>query len=269
MASRIADVGRRSRRDKDGLRGRDQDFDGETKTRKAKSDSQTTLYDGQFYEGEYGDGNIAGILAFIGKRKSGKTWLQWREFQLAKRRRVIFDPKNQYRKEKGYDTAGWTVFHQPGELREYLAHHINSDVVKVIYKPDRGSLMWHFKAVTRIVLEYGERSKGVLYAVDEVDLFCDPGVKLKDGCPQLHQVVEYGRHHGVSMTFTTRRPHAVSRSLTAEVAEFRIFKTNEPLDKKYLREYIGSAVQQLPKLGKYEYLWWSDTGESEVRGGKV
>jgi len=71
------------------------------------------------------------------------------------------------------------------------------------------------------------------------------------------------------MSCTTRRPHAVSRSLTAEVAEFRIFKTNEPLDLKYFRDYIGSAVNELPKLQKYEYLWWIDTGESEVRGGKI
>jgi hypothetical protein len=269
MDSGTADVGGSTRRDQASVRRRNKNLDQQNETRKTGSSEKETLYDGGIYEGEYGDGNIAGIVLMAGKRKSGKTWLQWREFQLAKCRRIIFDPKNQYRSEKGYDISGWTVLHRPGELRMHLAHHINSEVVKVIYKPLSGELMWHFKAVTRIVLEYGQRSKGVLYGVDEIDLFCDPGVKLKDGCPQLHQVVEYGRHHGVSMSCTTRRPHAVSRSLTAECAEFRIFKTNEPLDKKYFEKYIGSAVKELPNLGKYEYLWWIDTGDSEVRGGKV
>lgn len=165
---------------------------------------------------------------------------------------------------------GWTVFHQPGELRGYLAQHIHADIVKVIYRPLSGRLMWHFRTVTRIVLEYGKRSGGVLYAVDEIDKFCNPQIPLEKGCPELHEVVEYGRHAKVSMSCTTRRPHLVSRSLSAECAEFRVFKTNEPRDLEYFRDFIGSdAAKELPRLKQYEYLRWTDAGESEIRGGKI
>jgi DNA helicase HerA-like ATPase len=265
MASRIADVGRGARSDQAGLRGRDQDRDDELPLRKTKSDPAATLYDGEVYDGEYGDGNIAGIVLFAGKRKSGKTFLQWRELNLAKHRRIIFDTEDQYKAPK-YDTSGWKIFHQPGELRAYLATQLRADVLKVIYKPLAGNKLWHFRTVTRIVIEYARRTKGVLYDIDEVDQFCNPNEPLG---PELNEAVEYGRHRLLSMAVSTRRPHKVSRNLTAQCAEFRIFKTNEPRDKKYFEEFIGSAVKELPQLGQYEYLRWVDTGECEVRGGKV
>jgi|SRR6476660_2577701 len=228
------------------------------------------LYDGAIYDGEYGDGNIAGLILAAGKRKSGKTFLGWDEVALiCRHRRVIFDTLDQYTAEKGYNLRGWTIVHQPGELKQLLARSIHSDTLKVIYKPMSGDKKIHFRAVTRVVLNYGTKSLGVIYLVDEVDKFCSPKEELKKACPPLHDLVEYGRHFKVSCFFTTRRPHKVSRDLTAECAEFRIFKTTEPRDKDYFEEFIGSAVEMLPKLGKYEYVWWIDDAhrEAEVRGG--
>lgn len=263
-------VGGRDRSAETGLRDGDRNGNQTVPTRKNGSATTSTRYDGQLYDGEYGDGNIAGILFLAGKRKSGKTWLQWRELAiLATHRRIIFDTEDQYKAEKGYDVSTWAVFHQPGELRSYLATQLEADVLKVLYKPLSGNKTWHFRTVTRIVIEFAKRTKGVLYGVDEIDQFCDPHTPLKDHCPELNEIVEYGRHRNISMSCTSRRPHAVSRSLTAQCAEFRIFKTNEPRDKKYFLEFIGSEVNQLPRLGQYEYLWWADTGDCEVRGGKI
>jgi len=265
MASRAAHVGRSDRRSEDSLRRGDPDRDAEPEVRKTQKHSTATLYDGRIYDGEYGDGNIAGILVLAGKRKSGKTFEQWREFGLARHRRIIFDSENQYTAAKGYDVSGWTIFHQPGELREYLARNLNTEV-KVIYKPLAGRLEWHFRTVTRIVIEYAKRTPGLLYAVDEIDKFCNPSEPLG---PELNEIVEYGRHRNISMSCTTRRPHKVSRNLTAQCAELRIFRTNEPRDKKYFQDFIGTAVNVLPKLKQYEYLRWVDTGEAEIRGGKI
>jgi hypothetical protein len=266
MVTRSNDVDRSTRSDQAGVRGRDQDRDAEFQVRKTKGDPAATLYDGEIYDGEYGDGNIAGILLLAGKRKSGKTFLQWREFNLAKHRRIIFDTENQYRREKGYDITGWMVIHQPGFLRNYLSTRMQVEDLKVIYKPISGKKRWHFRTVSRIVIEYARRTKGLIYGVDEIDQFCNPNEPLE---PELNEIVEYGRHRQMSMSCTTRRPHKVSRNLTAQCAEFRIFKTNEPRDKKYFEEFIGQAVKELPQLGQYEYLRWVDTGECEVRGGKV
>lgn len=265
MATRSNDVDRSTGSDQAGLRRRDPGGDKELPVRKTKGNSEATLYDGAIYDGEYGDGNIAGILLLAGKRKSGKTFLQWREFNLARHRRIIFDTENQYKAPK-YDTAGWKIFSQPGELRAYLATQIRADVLKVIYKPLSGNKRWHFRTVSRIVIEYARRTKGLIYGVDEIDQFCSPSEPLE---PELNEIVEYGRHRQMSVSCTTRRPHKVSRNLTAQCAEFRIFKTNEPRDKKYFEEFIGSAVKELPRLGQYEYLRWVDTGECDVRGGKV
>jgi hypothetical protein len=268
MDTNAADVGRRTRRNQAGLRGRDQNRAEEFPARKTQgSGSGTeTRFSGGKYDGEYGDGNISGILLVAGKRKSGKTFLQWREFNLATHRRIIFDTEDQYKKENGYTITGWQIFHQPGPLREYLATQIRADVLKVIYKPLAGNKAWHFRTVTRIVIEYARRVPGILYGVDEIDQFCNPNEPLG---PELNECVEYGRHRNISMSCTTRRPHKVSRNLTAQCAEMRIFKTNEPRDKKYFEEFIGSAVKDLPQLGQYEYLQWLDTGEVEIRGGKI
>jgi hypothetical protein len=246
-------------------RNRDETSSGSTRRTNAPG---AALYDGSIIDGEYSDGNIAGLVVAAGKRKSGKTFLAFQESLLCKRK-VHFDTLDQYTAEKGYDLKGWQIAHQPGELREIFATNLNAEHLSVIYKPLGGDKVTHFRAVTRLVLNYGKLGRGVIYFVDEIDKFCSPHEPLKTGCPQLYDLVEYGRHFKVSAWFNTRRPHAVSRSLTAQVAEFRIFKTTEPLDKKYFEKSIGSAVKELPRLGKYEYLWWTDDAhrDAEIRGG--
>lgn len=230
----------------------------------------TANYDGEVIDGEYADGDTIGLTLDAGKRGSGKTFLQWEKASLCRRRVVIFDTLDQYTSAKGYALRGWIIVHQPGELRALLAKNLNADKLRVIYKPLSGDKEIHFRAATRLVLDYGKKSKGVIYFVDEVDKFCGPNEPLKTKCPPLYDLVEYGRHFKVSGGFTTRRPHSVSRSLTAQCGRLIIFRSTEPRDLKYFEEFIGSAVKHLPRLGKYQYLLYVDDAhvEPQILGGR-
>lgn len=232
------------------------------------------LYDGRTYDGEYGDGDTLGICGSLGKRGSGKTFRDWISIQLSHARLVVFDSENQYR-PPNYDTAGFTVISSPGELKKFIASHLNDERVRVIYKPLDGKKLWHFRAVTYILLQWGkrlhEKGKGLIFDVDEVDQFCPPHEKLEIFSPELNKVVEYGRHQGISMRWNARRIYTVHPKVRAATREYRIYRYNEPLDNQYFEKVIGKdAAAALPALGKYEYVFWTDDAHQdwEIRGGK-
>ena len=85
----------------------------------------------------------------------------------------------------------------------------------------------------------------------------------------LYDLVNYGRHHRVSMLATARRPAQVPRGYTSECHEMRLFKLTEERDVKYFAELIGdSEARRLPGLQPYQFLRWDDAGDSKLCGGR-
>jgi hypothetical protein len=175
------------------------------------------------------------------------------ERELRHSARVInFDTLGQYGQLPGYVT-----FHQPGPLKAYLRERLRAPSLKILYQPREGDIAAHLESVTRIALATRE----VVYAVDEVDKFCSPSWLP----PGLYDLVNYGRHSRVPVMCTSRRPAQVARELTSQCAEMRIFRMTEPLDVRYFAQLIGDATAaQLPQLGEYQYLRWTDDGKAEV-----
>lgn len=175
---------------------------------------------------------------------------------------------------------GYVTFHSPGPLKLFLAERLSSSSrFRVMYQPLSGDLQEHFEAVTQMALTFGRLGPGLIYAIDEVDRFCDNGrlkvPKQKAGEPSrdpaLKDLINYGRHRKVSAICTSRRPAQVARELTSQCAEIRCFRTTEPRDIRYFADIMGdTAANKLPSLGQYQYLRWTDDcSEPEIRGGKI
>lgn len=96
---------------------------------------------------------------------------------------------------------------------------------------------------------------------EEVDNFIGPG-KLP---PWAFRLVNEGRHRGVRIIATARRPARVSRDLTANASRLIVFRTTEPVDLKYLREYVGAEAEVLPGLPDHHALDWAEAGGVAVK----
>lgn len=116
----------------------------------------------------------------------------------------------------------------------------------------------------------------MLYFVDEMDRYAPPeGVTIDKKkfamLPEIHEVIEYGRHRGLSLGYTTRRAYRVHINLRAQTSTFRIYRTSEPTDLDYFARIMEpAAVRKIPHLQQYQYLEWMDDAniEPQVKGGR-
>lgn len=155
---------------------------------------------------------------------------------------------------------GFIEVHQPSELKAILAAAGRDGSFRVLYTPLKGKEVDHFIAVCKLAAQ----RKNLILAMDEVDKNQQPGF-----CPEgLYEIVNYGRHYQIATIGTSRRPAQVSKEYTYALSEICAFRVTEPGDLKYFESKCGSAaMEELPSLGKYAYLRWTDNGEFHVGKG--
>ncbi len=88
---------------------------------------------------------------------------------------------------------------------------------------------------------------------DEIDLLA--GRELPRWASMI---VNAGRHRGISILYTARRPARVPRDLTANADRIVAFGTREPNDVAYLREFMGQAAEGLGDLPEYRAVTWPE-----------
>jgi hypothetical protein len=215
-----------------------------------------------FIDGEYQDGELRGLAFLAGKRGMGKTTEMVRLISACTGGVVFFDSLS---KHQGVLPSSYQMVSQPGEMKTYLAANYGK-AFRILYQPRKGSLDEHFIACAEIVKAVG----WMIFAIDEVDKLCGPRWGDSRMPPALYDLVNYGRHHRVSMLATARRPHQVARGYTSECREMRLFRITERADLKYFADYIGEEeAAKLPTLQPYQFIRWDDSGEdSEVCGGR-
>lgn len=97
----------------------------------------------------------------------------------------------------------------------------------------------------------------VLCVWEEIDILCGGG-KLP---PNAYRLVNAGRHRDVRIFACARSPKMVPRAFTRNASRIAVFRTIEPLDLDYLRQYMGTdAAAVLPGLQRFEALDWTQTG---------
>lgn len=146
---------------------------------------------------------------------------------------------------------------QPRELRDIIAKNFDGSF-RVVYTPNQGDGLKHFEAVNQMVRLCGR----MVYAVDEVDKFQEPGYAP----PEFYELLNYGRHVEVAMIGTARRPAQVSKEYTYGLSEICSFAFTEPGDRKYFEGKCGAETEgMIPSLGKYEYVRWVQGGPPPER----
>lgn len=96
----------------------------------------------------------------------------------------------------------------------------------------------------------------ILY-VDEVSYYTSP-TRTAEG---LRRLTRYGRHYGIDMILCALRAGSISRELSAQTTEYRIFKVVEPIDLDYFAKILpAEACQILPELEPHKYLTYRQDG---------
>ncbi len=210
-----------------------------------------------FIDGEYQDGEIRGLTFVAGMRGMGKTTLMGKLLSSCSGDVVFFDSLSKHDQVlKGYRCVS-----QPGELENFLRAN-RGRRSRLLYQPRAGDLGEHHRAVCTIVRAFGS----MIFGTDELDMLCGAQWGDKRMSPEFSHLVHYGRHSRVSMLATARRPMDVARGFTSQCGEMRLFAMRERADLKYFENYIGSDVERLPTLGKYQYLHWTGNGAAVLKG---
>ena len=90
--------------------------------------------------------------------------------------------------------------------------------------------------------------------LDEVDLICGPSAGRDN--PVLW-AANYGRHSGLMLICTARRPARIHRDLTALADRIILYRLTEPRDLAYVREYCGAEMaDRVARLGSHESVTW-------------
>jgi hypothetical protein len=152
------------------------------------------------------------------------------------------------------------VLHQPSQLREFIRLHIR-DNFRVLYVPKDATVIQHWRQVGVIAYAAGN----LTLCIDELGMLCENGqfrADEKGKSPILESIVHYGRHRNLVVIATAQRPTDVALRFRALCSQFRIFQTVEKQDLDYLEPRIGeTCVSLLPKLPKYDFVVWTETGE--------
>ena len=102
-----------------------------------------------------------------------------------------------------------------------------------------------------LLFEFIRKLKGWAVLVDEVDQFCNPRF-----IPwHLKALCNYNRQDRQTYVMCSRRGSAVHRDLTALADFIYFFRTTEPNDLKYIRDYCGKeTAEKVEVLEPFRYL---------------
>ncbi len=189
------------------------------------------------------------ITLIFGKRGGGKSYLAAMLMQLFGRV-LIFDTLHEYR--NGF------VFHDLGALARFWIRNSRGPF-RLIYQPTDPET--EFEDLAKLAWLCGD----LTFLVEEIDIFCSP---YRIG-PAFQNVIQRGRHKNISLIGISQRPFGIHRLLTSQAKEIYIFRTNEPRDREYLRNLLGTEIEAtLDGLDKYQYAKWMD-GTDEIVVGKA
>lgn len=208
---------------------------------------------------EYQDGEIRGLVFLCGMRGMGKTTEMARLLSLCTGGVLFFDTLSKHARL----FPGFRIVTSAHELENYLRVN-RGRRFRILYQPRSGSLDDHFRAVCLLAGVFGH----MIFAIDELDMFCGPQWGRTRMPPEFYQLVHFGRHECVSMIATARDPKGVPRAYTGQ-AEMRIFRIEERSYLDYFVDRLGNeGAERLASLPRFSYLRKVDDEPVELCGGQ-
>ena len=191
------------------------------------------------------------IIVILGRKHYGKTYMA--KYLIKDKPRVlIYDPNRQF------SDCG-VIINDPVDVIEYYKRNYNGNF-RIVYQPE----FYVFETKKDILLSEFENichfvnvAKDLYFLIDEVDKYVQA-----TSCPAFfNNLIQRGRHIGVSLIITTRRHVETSRHLTAQADVLYSFNQVEPNDIKYLKTVVGSIAERIPSLPPYHYIKY-ENGEA-------
>ena len=189
----------------------------------------------------------AEIILIFGKRGSGKTTLMKKLIE-DQTRLIIYDPMWEY------SDATLKIFQNQMDLIKFLKKR-GDTLFRIVYQPQQPTQEFNF--VCQLVYCLYD----VIFACEEIDL----GTSHNYTPPPLERIICQGRHKGISLYATTRRPPEVPKLLTSQANKLYVFKMHEPKDLAYFKEIMGDQAEKIKELKPYQYLFYDvDNGEIKI-----
>ena len=172
------------------------------------------------------------IALIIGRRGSGKTSLINQIIKNTKHKKIlIIDYNYEYKvpHRKIEDLYNTDVF-------------LNQRAIAISPEVEQ------FDLISGILLA---KYKDVLFIIDELDIFDNPGANNI----YFKRLLHIGRHKNIDVIGATRRAHAINRLFTSQTDTLYCFRTNEPRDLKYINDFTNNKkyTETIQKLKQYYY----------------
>lgn len=199
-------------------------------------------------------GNMAQRLLVAGPTKSGKSYLikKWllREYQGPF---LVLDvdfnwSHEKLKRDKAHHLLNVYVTHDLKDVETKL-EAIGQRRIGIIYQP-YDETEKHLDEVCRLV----HKQLNLLFIFEELERYC---TRHKYPDP-LEDLTHRDRHRGIGIIGTAKQVSRVNGSYGFNCDHIITFKFTRPHDLKYLRGWMGDCVLKIPKLAKYQFIWYDN-----------
>ncbi len=191
------------------------------------------------------------IVVFVcGRRASGKSVLLAR-YGVQFPRRLLHDPVGEF----AGTIPGAYECYTLAEAREALADAAAVSrwtLVACLDEADMAEVAGLLAPLGRPDRGYARAVGGVCVESGEIDLLAPPHAGIDR---RIRNLLQRGRHHGVSLLLGTQRPRDVHRVVTSQADAIALFRQHEPRDLEYVASSLSSAlVDVVRELPRYHYV---------------
>jgi len=188
------------------------------------------------------------IIVICGKRREGKSkFLKW----LVKnfKRRIIWDVNHEHK------TMGFNI-HYPYMVEEQWKRGITRIVFQPFSKTDED-----FEKFLEAIYNFNN----FVLIIEEVEKYADSYHMPTT----LKKFIDTGRHKGVGIVATLRRPARTHKDLLSNADHIFMFHQHLQIDVDYLKEWVGDKASEISNLPKFNYLHYDDREGTVVHKKKV
>jgi len=188
------------------------------------------------------------IVVTTGKRRSGKSKLL-KHLVRGIRRKIIWD----YNHEHG--SLGLVVYH---------AHMIkktwDNGLTRIVFQPYKKT-----EEAFEEFLKEAYKLNNFVLIIEEVERYA-----YSHHIPvTLKKFIDTGRHKGVGVYVTMRRPARTHKDILSNADHIFAFHQHLTIDINYLKEWIGEKAERLKSISPYNFLHYDDRAGTIIECQKV
>lgn len=186
----------------------------------------------------YGYGTHASIIVITGKRHSGKSFFLKNALMPNFPFFILWDYNHEHKFPKV------PVTYKLSDIPALFMRH-----KRVVYRPLDKSLS-NFNSFCRVVYNLSD----FMLVIEEAERYA---TKFHSP-PALKWIVDTGRHRGIGLTVTCRRPVRLHTDIPSNADYIFMFHQHMTVDIDYLAEWVGEEAYMLRDIEQYGFLIYSD-----------